>query len=251
MRCFLLTLLSCVLSVACWGANFVTGVTTAQIRSDFSGFVGYQFTVGTAPVAVTALGRYCMLGNGQVHAVSIIDANGTVVAYANVDMSGCAAGTFTYAAASATLPAGAVFYLFSSETAGGDTWANGDTAINTVDGIATITSSAYAYAVNSPYLSTTGSDGFGPLSFSYQPSAVTQGPSSGTWVDAEVPAGSIDGINTSFHLAHTPNPLKSLILSNALILAEDIDFTISGNVITFALNAVPQPGAIIRATYRY
>ena len=72
------------------------------------------------------------------------------------------------------------------------------------------------------------------------------------FVDAEVPAGPVNSSNVTFVLEKTPNPAASLMLSaDGLVMQQGAgkDFTISGNVITFA-NA-PRGGTNLLANYRY
>jgi hypothetical protein len=74
---------------------------------------------------------------------------------------------------------------------------------------------------------------------------------SATFVDAETPAGAINGANASFTLANTPNPAASLTLFlNGLLQDQGVDYTLSANMITFATAGVPQTGDILRANYR-
>jgi hypothetical protein len=49
------------------------------------------------------------------------------------------------------------------------------------------------------------------------------------FADQETPAGS----GTNFTLAHSPNPVASLLLFwNGILLSSEIDFTLSGNALT-------------------
>lgn len=74
---------------------------------------------------------------------------------------------------------------------------------------------------------------------------------SGTFVDAETPAGAINGTNGSFTLANAPNPAASLTLFlNGLLQDQGGDYTLAGNMITFATAGVPQTGDILLANYR-
>lgn len=70
--------------------------------------------------------------------------------------------------------------------------------------------------------------------------------------DNETPAGSVDGINTVFVLAHAPNPAISLMLEFQGQLQYQgigLDYTLVGNTITMAI--APVSGSILRAWYRY
>src|SRR5579883_798732 len=83
--------------------------------------------------------------------------------------------------------------------------------------------------------------------------ASNQSSSSGpSFSDGETPAGAINGVNTGFSLAHTPNPAASLLLiRNGLVLKQGSDYSLSGSAITFAAAALPQTGDTLLAFYRY
>lgn len=73
----------------------------------------------------------------------------------------------------------------------------------------------------------------------------------GTFVDAEIPGGAVNGSNTSFTLANIPAPATSVeLFRNGLLLQQSNDYTISGNSITFLSSAVPQTSDILIASYR-
>lgn len=83
----------------------------------------------------------------------------------------------------------------------------------------------------------------------------TSGPcgstTSTTFVDAEVPGGTLDGINANFTLANVPSPASSLSLyRNGLLLTQGNDYTLSSNAITFLAGAIPQPTDVLSASYR-
>lgn len=71
------------------------------------------------------------------------------------------------------------------------------------------------------------------------------------FADEETPAGTVNGINTVFTLAHTPNPAKSLQLFNGEVQkSSGTDFTLSlGNTITFVV--APTAGSNLVCWYRY
>ncbi|MBV8866993.1 MAG: hypothetical protein JO210_16475, partial [Acidobacteriaceae bacterium] len=74
-----------------------------------------------------------------------------------------------------------------------------------------------------------------------------------TFTDYEVPGGSIDGNNVSFTLMNVPNPPLSLKLyKNGVLLNQTVDFTLSGNNITFAnRNVTPHSGDSLICSYRH
>lgn len=71
------------------------------------------------------------------------------------------------------------------------------------------------------------------------------------FVDGETPGGTVNGANRSFTLANSPSPAMSLDLyRNGLVQSAGVDYTISGNTITFLQVATPQPGDLLQAFYR-
>lgn len=71
------------------------------------------------------------------------------------------------------------------------------------------------------------------------------------FVDGETPAGLINGSNATFTLANIPSPGPSLALyRNGLLQQQGLDYTLSGNTITFLAGAIPQPGDTLLASYR-
>ena len=71
------------------------------------------------------------------------------------------------------------------------------------------------------------------------------------FVDAETPAGLINGSNMVFSLADAPSPLSSLTLyRNGVLQTANLDYTLSGNIITFASVSGPQTGDVLEASYR-
>jgi hypothetical protein len=74
---------------------------------------------------------------------------------------------------------------------------------------------------------------------------------SGSFVDGQLPAGSINGSNTVFTLSQSPNPVSSLLLyRNGLLQKRTLDYSLSGSTITFLPAAIPQTGDVLIASYR-
>jgi hypothetical protein len=84
----------------------------------------------------------------------------------------------------------------------------------------------------------------------YYRTAGTGSPSN--FVDAETPAGTINGTNLSFSLANLPNPATSLkLFKNGNLLGQNVDYTLSNQTITFINTAVtPLTGDSLAAYYR-
>jgi hypothetical protein len=74
-----------------------------------------------------------------------------------------------------------------------------------------------------------------------------------TFVDSEVPNGTVDGNNLIFTLAAAPLPAASLKLyKNGVLLNQDGDYTLTGANISFVSAGVtPQPGDALTAAYRH
>ncbi len=73
----------------------------------------------------------------------------------------------------------------------------------------------------------------------------------GSFVDGQLPTGAINGSNRDFTLAQAPNPVSSLLLyRNGLLQKRTLDYTLSGNAITFVPEATPQANDVLIASYR-
>lgn len=79
-------------------------------------------------------------------------------------------------------------------------------------------------------------------------STTAEGP---VFIDAEIPAGAVNGANSVFTLANAPSPAESLQLyRNGLLMRSSSDYNISVDTITFLTGAIPQSGDTILASYR-
>lgn len=72
-----------------------------------------------------------------------------------------------------------------------------------------------------------------------------------SFADNETPSGTVNGVNDTFTLAHTPIPAGSLQLTvnGQLMKANGTDYTLTTNSIVFV--TAPPTGSIIIAWYRY
>lgn len=103
-------------------------------RNDFSGWVGFRFTIGASSITLKSLGRWCKAGNVQNHTVVIVPNGGTVEApIATVVINGASASDdYAFAdIADANLSSGATYFIMSHEFDGGDLWYDFDTTIIT------------------------------------------------------------------------------------------------------------------------
>lgn len=70
-----------------------------------------------------------------------------------------------------------------------------------------------------------------------------------TWVNAEIPSGTINGVNPGFSLTQAPNAAASLqLFLNGLMMTAGIDYTLSVNLIT--MTTIPDIGDALIAFYR-
>jgi len=77
------------------------------------------------------------------------------------------------------------------------------------------------------------------------------GTPSPTFIDSEIPSGTVNGANATFTLSDIPNPPASLhVYRNGLLQRVSTDYTLNGNTITFEAGAIPRTGDTLLATFR-
>jgi uncharacterized repeat protein (TIGR01451 family) len=152
---------------------FLTGyaLNGPSLRTDFGGFVGMRFTVGSSALTVSALGRLFITGNSGTHTLKLVQASaGTDVPGGSVSISmvGGVSGQFKYVSLGSpvTLQANTAYYLVSQETSGGDQWYDTGTVSSTSAGA--VNSSIYSFnnSVNW-YLYNTANTSYVPANFQY------------------------------------------------------------------------------------
>lgn len=153
-------------------SNILPALVTQQAlgtpRNDFTGWVGMQLKIGSAPLQVNALGRYIMQGNVRSHSIKLVNAaTGADVSGAGVTLqaAGAAAGTYKYASlpAPVTLSAGSTYLLLTSEENGGDKWYNNDTVVSTFP-FAQVLGGAWGYGTGTWYQDGAKGACYGPVS---------------------------------------------------------------------------------------
>jgi len=71
------------------------------------------------------------------------------------------------------------------------------------------------------------------------------------FVDGETPSGAANGVNSLFTLAQSPNPAGSLaVYRNGMRIKSGLDYTATGNSITFSGGYIPQIGDVLQCSYR-
>ncbi|HLK48517.1 MAG TPA: hypothetical protein VKT49_10300 [Bryobacteraceae bacterium] len=72
-----------------------------------------------------------------------------------------------------------------------------------------------------------------------------------SYIDADAPAGIVDGSNTWFSLTGTPEPAASVsVYRNGLLQQPGADYSLTGRTIQFNAASAPQPGDTLLASYR-
>lgn len=163
-------LAACQVSAIPEGDPVITAIIADSLRNNFSGYVGFRFTVGAEDLFVTQLGRWKVSGNSGTRTIEIRDSGGSVVATASLDMSLGSAGGFVFAvlAALVTLSAGGTYYLISLEANGGDEWhddVSGGNVTPTSD--ITVTHSVYVVGAGVPTSANGGAHSYGRPNFKF------------------------------------------------------------------------------------
>jgi hypothetical protein len=72
------------------------------------------------------------------------------------------------------------------------------------------------------------------------------------FVDAEVPAGLVNGTNPNFTLNFAPSPPSSLAFyRNGILMKAGADYLLTGSAVAFYTASIPQAGDLLLASYRY
>lgn len=86
---------------------------------------------------------------------------------------------------------------------------------------------------------------------SAQVNGLNSGTTNASFIDAEIPAGAVNGSNSAFTLANAPGTPGSLSLYlNGVLRVPGVDYTLSGSTITFGNYEIPQSGDSLLAYYR-
>lgn len=198
----------------------VTSVTAGgTLRTNFTGWVGFKFTVGAAPIAVAEVGRWVVAGNTGSHAVKLVRADTLLDvpgAMATVTTAGATAGQFAYATlpAAAVLEANTAYYVVSHEVAGTDQWYDWPGTALTLSAAGTLYGPAWSYDSPTAYYTASAQQSYVPVSLKY---------TAGSWgllaetryvYDGLLPVQERDGSNNPT-VAHTRGPDLSGSLAGA------------------------------------
>jgi hypothetical protein len=133
-----------------WVTSSPSGATA---RNDLTGCVGAEFTVGSASITVTSVGRWVISGNSQTHNVYIVLASAPTVTVVSgaVNTLGAGAGAFAYQPViPTTLAASTSYYIESQETNGGDQWYDSNGSAYTVTSDASLVQPGYFIGASCP-----------------------------------------------------------------------------------------------------
>jgi len=150
--------------------EFVKEVTTfGTSRHDFTGFSGMAIDVGSKPLKVESLERYCVANSTGDHRMKIVDAetgmqvgDTGLVSLANKS-EGFVPATLT---SQPTLIAGKRYYIVSEELDGGDFFFDNDTTLDT-EPDATVVQPVYFHPLLQQWVLMGTGQSYGPVSFSY------------------------------------------------------------------------------------
>jgi prepilin-type N-terminal cleavage/methylation domain-containing protein/prepilin-type processing-associated H-X9-DG protein len=138
-------------------ATFAVG---GSRRTNYGGSLGYAFTVGAAPLTVTALGRLFITGNSGTHPLGIVKASdSSVVASASLTAGGAGAvhnqHQWVTLPTAVTLAANTQYAMLTQEAMSGDEWYE----VSTISLPAVASAPAARYAGNFPSIGTLYSNG--------------------------------------------------------------------------------------------
>lgn len=145
---------------------FISSSPVTSLRSDFSGCVGFRFTVGASNITVTDLGRWVVSGNSGSHTVKITDASGSILASVSVNTSGQPVGFLYGSITPLVLTSGVTYTILSEEFNAGDQWY--EVGAVTPAGDATIEGGSYQLSCSgAPALVYAGTESYVTVNFKY------------------------------------------------------------------------------------
>ncbi len=208
---------------------FITSVTLGYARGGFVSGSGMQFTVGSSPLTVSALGRLFADGNSGTHTVKLINAtsgNDLPGGSVSVNMLGGTSGQFVYAplASPIVLAANTSYYLVSSEGGFGEVWY--DSSLVVTSTAATVNASVYNSGVGYDATPTSNSTVV-PLNFIYSSGTVNQPPT--VSITAPASGATISGKTV---------PVSATASATAGQTIASVQFKLDGN----SLGSVSGPG---------
>lgn len=181
--------------------TWTTNQTLGDVANSHNGRIGCML-VPRENIYVTAIGRWKINGNSQVHQLNIVDIENTnIVASGSVDLSSGDAGFVYFTLTNeCILYAGRSYALWSYETSGGDYWYDSATVLENTD-VAYSSNALYGLAgAYEPYGFVGGSNHcYGPVNFKYANVSIApwKNPSLVLFAEAQSVAGSAGASVTS------------------------------------------------------
>lgn len=157
--------------------KFVQSFSGGTIRTSSGDWVGFQGKVGKKDLVVSALARWILIGNSEIHLINLLDAAGNLLEQVSLNAAGQTTDSFAWVslASPIRLSAGSTFYLISQEPATPDIWLADDLVFQaTID--AAVLNSVYTAAANGLGIPSIHNPQamYGPLNFQYPDFAVPQ-----------------------------------------------------------------------------
>ncbi len=122
---------------------YITTSGNGTSRNDFTGCVGFTFTVGAANITVTSFGRWITSGNSQTHTIRLFKvSDDSEVTNGTVNASGAPVGYLYTSITPVVLTAGVAYHILSEEVISQDQW-YGDDGTTTGTADATLNGSRY------------------------------------------------------------------------------------------------------------
>lgn len=80
---------------------------------------------------------------------------------------------------------------------------------------------------------------------------IVSSPATGTLVEGETPAGTVNGTNAGFSIVSTPiSPSSLMLFRNGILQVSNVDYSLNNKNILFAVGSIPQNGDVLQASYR-
>lgn len=194
----------------------VTATTPGSQRNDYSGELGFQFTLNSN-ILLTQLGGYVFSGNSQSHTIKIWDVTGTPTTLGSVSInySGQTPSAFAYSTLSPSimLTTGKTYAISVSETVSGDNWSDGN-GTETMSSV--VASYANWFTDGGSFFGGTPNEAFAAPNFKYilsSPASVGIGT---TTPSANLAVMGISGTKDVFAVASSTNARIFTVAANGL-----------------------------------
>lgn len=139
------------------------------LRNNFSGCVGFQFTVGASNITLTGIGRWVTSGNSGSHLLYVTDTSGAVKASVTVNTSGATPNQYLYGSVSnTTLTASTSYNVYSTEANAGDQWSDNDAVVGNTLAASMVGAAVGGSCPGSATVTNAGQHSYVPVNIQYQ-----------------------------------------------------------------------------------